>query len=76
MPDSTVVAGPGARRLGDLPDGGALGGGEVLGDLAGHEDEHHAGEHGVERLHVVEVEAGHEARTEHGEGGRRPEARG
>ena len=39
-------------------------------------DEHDAGEHGVEGLHVVEVEAGDEARTEHGQRGRGPEARG
>ena len=74
MPDSTVVAGPGAGRLGDLADRSALGRGEVLGDLTGDEDEDHTGEHGVERLHVVQVETGHETRTEDGQGGRGPEA--
>ena len=61
MPARAVVAGPGAGRLGDLAHRAALGRGEVLGDLAGDEHEDDAGQHRVERLQVVEVDAGHEA---------------
>ena len=60
MPERTVVAGPGARRLGDVPHRGGLGRGVVLGDAAGHLAEHHAGEDRPEHLEVVDVELGDE----------------
>ncbi len=46
----------------------------MLGDLAGHQHEHHAGEDGVEGLPVVEIGTGHHGRPGDGEYGRRPYA--
>ena len=66
----------GAGRLGDLPDRAALGGGELLGDLAGHQREDDAGQHGPEHLEVVDVELGHEEGADDGEQRGEPEARG
>ena len=62
IPDRTVVAGPVRADSAISLHRAALGRGELLGDLAGHQRQDHAGEHGPEDLQVVHVELGHEER--------------
>ena len=50
MPESTDGRRAGARRLRDLADRRALGGGEVLGEVAQHLGEHEADDHRAEQL--------------------------
>ncbi len=75
-PESTVVAGPVRADSAISRTGTPLGGGELLGDLAGHEREDHSGQHGVEDLQVVHVVLGHEEGTDDGDRRRRSRTRG
>ncbi len=76
MPASTVVAGPVRAEAGDLLDRSALGRGELLGDLAGHERQDDPGQHGPEHLEVVHVVLRHEERADDREDARPARTRG